>query len=68
MMNVCEAGTVRNPAIPSSRALSTETLPSSAPGIQRENSGFRLRSPVMIANSKPGSPSRAGSADSSVPS
>ena len=48
MIKVCPASTTRKSVISSSRALFTETLPSSSPGMKGENHGSEVLFPVMI--------------------
>src|SRR6266571_3353910 len=43
MMKVWVRGTTRKSLIPGALARSTETIPSSGPGMSQENSGLRLR-------------------------
>ncbi len=54
--------------MPSTRVLSTDTAPSSGPGISPENSGLTERSPAITPRSKSTGPSRAAIPSGPVPS
>lgn|GEM_PF-4061711 len=60
--------TTRKSAMPSTLARSTDTLPSSVPGMTRDLIQFTLRSPVMTPSGKPTLPSLLVTPRSRVPS
>jgi hypothetical protein len=68
MMKVCDTGSTIQSLIPSSRVLTSETVPSLARGISAPPSGLMLPLPAITPTSKSARGSRLGRLVAAVPS